>query len=225
MDNNERQTNVNKELKMTHFNFNAQNLDSHATTKGGANKEAEACFPRAIAKAIVKLNQSIDHAQGRWIEGPAIFPALKSDCFTFHKSEEGYAEKDIVHVFFKVGLERVQNINIFNVTDAKTGEVEEKRLDYFKLKTDANGKVGDKVLATLKEFKSYLENLERGDNPVIDAMCGRACAPKQKVNADNPPKKEYDAETDLWIDLDPETIRWNEESKTWVKKANLQEVV
>ncbi len=210
---------------MTHFNFNARNLDSHATRKGGANKEAEPCFPRAIAKAIVKLNQSIDHAEGRWIEGPAIFPPLKSDCFTFHKSEDGYPEKDIVHVFFKVGLERVQNINIFNVTDNATGEVEEKRLDYFKLKTDANGKVGDKVLATLKEFKSYLENLKRGDNPVIDEMCGRACAPKTKIDADNPPKKEYDAETDLWIDLDPETIRWSEESKSWVSKTNLKEVI
>lgn len=210
---------------MNTFNFNAQNLDSHATTKGATNKEAQPCFPRAIAKAIDKLNQSIAHAEGRWIEGPALWPAMKSDCFTFHKSEEGYADKDIVHVFFKVGLERVQNINIFNVTNATTGEVEEKRLDYFKLKTDVNGKVGDKVLATLKEFKSYLENLKRGDNPVIDAMCGRACAPKQKVNADNPPKKEYDAETDLWIDLDPETIRWSEESKSWVSKTNLKEVI
>ena len=210
---------------MNTFNFNAQNLDSHATTKGATNKEAQPCFPRAIAKAIDKLNQSIAHTEGRWIEGPALWPAMKSDCFTFHKSEEGYPEKDVVHVFFKVGLERVQNINIFNVTNATTGEVEEKRLDYFKLKTDVNGKVGDKVLATLKEFKSYLESLKRGDNPVIDAMCGRACAPKQKINADKPPKKEYDAVSDLCIDLDPETIRWSEESKSWVSKTNLKEVI
>jgi hypothetical protein len=210
MDNNETQTNVNKVNNMKAFNFNAQNLDSHATTKGVANKEAQPCFPRAISRAIVKLNQSIAHAEGRWQEGPALWPAMKSDCFTFHKSEEGYAEKDIVHVFFKVGLERVQDINIFNVTNAATGEVEEKRLDYFKLKTDENGKVGDKVIATLKEFKSYLESLERGDNPVIDAMCGRACAPKQKVDANNPAKKVYDSEADLWVE---------------VKKANLKEVV
>ncbi len=210
---------------MNIFNFNAQNLDSHATKKGRVNKEAQACFEQAIPKAIKKLNQSIKHAEGRWVEGPAIFPALKSDCFTFHKSEEGNADKDVVHVFFKVGLERVKDINVFEVTNETTGEVEEKRLDYFKLKTDVNGKVGDKVLATLKEFKSYLENLKRGDNPVIDAMCGRACAPKNKVNADNPPKKEYDAETDLWIDLDPETIRWSEESKSWVSKTNLKEVI
>jgi len=210
---------------MNIFNFNAQNLDSHATKKGRVNKEAQACFEQAIPKAIKKLNQSIKHAEGRWVEGPAIFPALKSDCFTFHKSEEGNADKDVVHVFFKVGLERVKDINVFEVTNETTGEVEEKRLDYFKLKTDVNGKVGDKVLATLKEFKSYLENLKRGDNPVIDAMCGRACAPKNKVNADNPPKKEYDAETDLWVDLDPETIRWSEESKSWVSKTNLKEVI
>ena len=210
MDNNETQTNVNKVNNMKAFNFNAQNLDSHATTKGMANKEAQPCFPRAIAKAIVKVNQSINHAKGRWQEGPALWPAMKSDCFTFHKSEEGYAEKDIVHVFFKVGLERVQDINIFNQTDNGTGEVTEKRLDYFKLKTDASGNVGDKVIATLEEFKSYLENLERGDNPVIDAMCGRACAPKQKVDANNPAKKVYDSEADLWVE---------------VKKANLKEVV
>lgn len=225
MDNNETQTNVNKVTNMKTFNFNAQNLDSHATTKGVASKEAQPCFPRAIAKAIVKLNQSINHAKGRWQEGPALWPAMKSDCFTFHKSEEGYAEKDVVHVFFKVGLEKVQDINVFDQTDNVTGEVTEKRLDYFKLKTDANGTVGDKVIATLEEFKSLLESLERGDHPVIDAMCGRACAPKQKVNADNPPKKEYIEDADLWIDLDPETIRWNEESKTWVKKSNLKEVV
>ena len=210
---------------MNTFNFNAQNLDSHATTKGATNKEAQPCFPRAIAKAIEKLDQSIKHAEGRWVEGPALWPAMKSACFTFHKSEEGYADKDIVHVFFKVGLEKVQKINNFTVINKTTGEEVQKSLDYFKMETDDQGVVGDKVISTLNEFKAYLEDLKRGDNPEIDSMCGRACAPKQKVNADNPPKKEYDAETDLWIDLDPETIRWNEESKSWVSKTNLKEVI
>ena len=135
---------------------------------------------------------------------------MKSDCFTFHKSEDGYPERDIVNVFFKVGLERVKDIN--EVTTTKAGVTTTELVDFFRLqqKEASQLPIGEQVIATLEEFKAYLENLERGDNPVIDAMCGRACAPKQKVDANNPAKKVYDSEADLWVE---------------VKKANLKEVV
>jgi hypothetical protein len=210
---------------MKTFNFKAQNQDSHKKVIGQVKEEQGPCFPRAIKKAIEKLDQSIKHAEGRWVEGPALWPAMKSACFTFHKSEEGYADKDIVHVFFKVGLEKVQKINNFTVINKTTGEEVHKSLDYFKMETDDQGVVGDKVISTLNEFKAYLENLKRGDNPEIDAMCGRAGAPKQTLNEDNPPKKEYDAESDLWVKVDPATIRWDKDTKAWVNKTNLKEVV
>jgi|GEM_PF-5982352 len=149
---------------------------------------------------------------------------MKSQNFTFHKASEEHESLDVVDVFLKIGIAKVPGINEFDVKNEKTEEVEHKSLDYFRIKKTAQMGVGEMVIATLEEFKAFLESLSHGDNPVIDEMCKDACKPKQKIDKDNAPQKSYEESSDTWIDVGYEQ-KWDESTEEWVRATNLKEVV